>query len=262
MYSGTTYLYIVLGSAGLVLLFPILFGLIFILLMYFRFKSNFIDNSESKNSTDSLLPLYLFRAHAARYVAVTGHSFDEIKSLYTVYIKKFAFINGVEQNYELNQVQYLINNNVNVEQTIREGKKEAHKKRLLILFFLFNISVVAGKISERDRLYLDEIYISLGISYFVYNKIRSSYIKQKQKNISDHINNISISNYKLQKAYKVLNLKKNANFKEVKNAYRKLAKRYHPDVYKVHDTQSMKSAEKKFNEITSAYEIINKYIKN
>lgn len=51
--------------------------------------------------------------------------------------------------------------------------------------------------------------------------------------------------------YEVLGISKNANETEIKKAYRKLARQYHPDVNK-DDAQ----AEAKFKEITEAYEIL------
>ena len=52
--------------------------------------------------------------------------------------------------------------------------------------------------------------------------------------------------------YKILGINKNADEKEIKKAYRRLAKQYHPDVYK----GDKKEAEEKFKEISEAYEVL------
>jgi molecular chaperone DnaJ len=51
--------------------------------------------------------------------------------------------------------------------------------------------------------------------------------------------------------YDVLGIKKDATEKEIKQAYRRLARRYHPDV-----NPGDKSAEAKFKEINAAYEVL------
>ena len=51
--------------------------------------------------------------------------------------------------------------------------------------------------------------------------------------------------------YDILGIKKGASEKEVKQAYRRLARKYHPDV-----NPGDKSAENKFKEINEAYEVL------
>jgi len=51
--------------------------------------------------------------------------------------------------------------------------------------------------------------------------------------------------------YKILGVDKNASEKDIKTAYRKLARKYHPDV-----NPGDKSAEEKFKEVSEAYEVL------
>lgn len=53
----------------------------------------------------------------------------------------------------------------------------------------------------------------------------------------------------LENAYKVLGLDRRASLQEVKNKYRLLVKKYHPDTLKTKDT-------KKFREVNEAYALI------
>ena len=51
--------------------------------------------------------------------------------------------------------------------------------------------------------------------------------------------------------YEILGVKKDATDKDIKQAYRRLARKYHPDV-----NPGDKSAEAKFKEINAAYEVL------
>ena len=58
----------------------------------------------------------------------------------------------------------------------------------------------------------------------------------------------------LDKSYKALKIKKGATLDEIKSAYRKLARRYHPDL-----NPKNRRAEARFKEITEAYQILNNH---
>ena len=56
--------------------------------------------------------------------------------------------------------------------------------------------------------------------------------------------------------YEILGVDKNVNADELKLAYRKLAKKYHPDMYVSASEQEKKDAEAKFKDINHAYEVL------
>lgn len=56
--------------------------------------------------------------------------------------------------------------------------------------------------------------------------------------------------------YEILGVQKTATADELKSAYRKLAKKYHPDVYASASDAERKEAEEKFKEINHAYEVL------
>lgn len=58
----------------------------------------------------------------------------------------------------------------------------------------------------------------------------------------------------LEKSYKALKIKKGATLDEIKSAYRKLARRYHPDL-----NPKNRRAEARFREITQAYQILSNH---
>ena len=56
--------------------------------------------------------------------------------------------------------------------------------------------------------------------------------------------------------YNILGIDKNASADEIKSAYRRLAKKYHPDVYATAGEEEKKNAEAKFKEVQHAYEVL------
>lgn len=58
---------------------------------------------------------------------------------------------------------------------------------------------------------------------------------------------------KFQDYYKILGVDRNASEKEIRKAYRKLARKYHPDLQ---PPENKEEAEKKFKEINEAYEVL------
>ena len=58
--------------------------------------------------------------------------------------------------------------------------------------------------------------------------------------------------------YEILGVSKSADEKEVKKAYRTMAKKYHPDRVNTQDEAIKKGAEEKFKQVQKAYETIQK----
>lgn len=56
--------------------------------------------------------------------------------------------------------------------------------------------------------------------------------------------------------YEILGISRQASADEIKSAYRRMAKKYHPDVYATADEKTKKDAEAKFKEVQHAYEVL------
>ena len=56
--------------------------------------------------------------------------------------------------------------------------------------------------------------------------------------------------------YEILGVDKNASADDLKSAYRRLAKKYHPDLFTTASEQEKKDAEEKFKEINHAYDVL------
>jgi len=63
----------------------------------------------------------------------------------------------------------------------------------------------------------------------------------------------------MEKYYQILNLKPTASLQEIKQAYRQLARKWHPDRF-INEPKKLQEAQEKFKKINQAYEILKAYI--
>lgn len=115
-----------------------------------------------------------------------------------------------------------------------------HPSRLQLLHFLFGIAKADGHVthSEVNQIYTISNY--LGISVRDYESIKAMFY-----NSSDN-------------AYKILEISKDATVTEIKAAYRKMAKKYHPDRVIHLGKEHREGAEDKFRQVQQAYEQLQK----
>jgi len=114
----------------------------------------------------------------------------------------------------------------------------SHASRLQLLHFLFGIAKADGNVAK-----LEEEEIHKIANYFYINEKDYTSIKAMFYNAVDS-------------AYKILEITKEVSDAEVKKAYRKMAKKYHPDRVKNVSDEHKKGVKEKFQEIQSAYETI------
>jgi len=93
-----------------------------------------------------------------------------------------------------------------------------------------------GNISTSELSKLKEIASNLGINILDLESIKAMFIKDTDN------------------AYKILEIRPEASLNEIKQAYRKMAKKYHPDKIQSNDPAMIKGAEEKFREVRKAYE--------
>lgn len=115
-----------------------------------------------------------------------------------------------------------------------------HPSRLQLLHFLFGIAKADGHVTAAEMRVIYTMSGYLGISSKDYESIKAMFY-----NSADN-------------AYKVLEINKNATVIEIKKAYRKMAKKYHPDRVIHLGKEHQQGAEEKFRQVQSAYEHLQK----
>lgn len=113
-----------------------------------------------------------------------------------------------------------------------------HSSRLQLVHFLFGIAKADEHVSEIE---VDEIRKIAGYLYINQHDFES--IKAMFYSSSDS-------------AYKILEIETSASDSELKTAYRKMVKKYHPDKLIGLGNEHLKGAKEKFQKIQAAYETI------
>ena len=115
-----------------------------------------------------------------------------------------------------------------------------HASRLQLIHFLFGIAKADNHVADSEVEAIAIIASYLGVSPRDFESIKAMFYKS-----SDN-------------AYKILELDSNATMSEIKAAYRKMAKKYHPDKVLHLGKEHQKGAEEKFRKVQEAYEQLQK----
>jgi len=113
-----------------------------------------------------------------------------------------------------------------------------HASRLQLIHFLFGIAKADGHVAQTE---VDQIHTIAGYLYI--NNYDFESIKAMFYNSTDS-------------AYTILEIDKSASDADVKKAYRKMAKKYHPDKLQGLGEEHLKGAKEKFQKIQEAYDSI------
>ncbi|WP_296383625.1 TerB family tellurite resistance protein [Winogradskyella sp.] len=144
-------------------------------------------------------------------------------------------------NHAFDLFKRITKQNISTRQVCKQIKQMMdHASRLQLLHFLFGIAKADGLVTEDE---LRQIYTMsgyLGISNKDYESIKAMFY-----NTTDN-------------AYKILEITKAAPDSEVKKAYRRMAKKYHPDRVGHLGKEHQEGAEAKFRQVQEAYEHIQK----
>jgi len=136
---------------------------------------------------------------------------------------------------------FIKNNQISTPQVCTQIRQNlTHASRLQLVHFLFGIANSDGAVLEVEVNAIKTI-----ASYLYINPHDFESIKAMFYNSSDG-------------AYTILEIEKTVSNDEVKLAYRKMAKKYHPDKLQHLGDEHVKGAEEKFKQVSMAYEQIQK----
>lgn len=136
---------------------------------------------------------------------------------------------------------FIKNNNVSTRQVCMQIRQNmTHATRLQLLHFLFGIAKADGAVIEAEVNAIKTIAGYLYINQHDFESIKAMFYDSSES------------------AYKILEIEKTASDDEVKKAYRKMVKKYHPDKLQHLGEEHVKGAEDKFKQVQKAYEKIQK----
>ncbi len=116
----------------------------------------------------------------------------------------------------------------------------SHASRLQLIHFLFGIAKADGVVSTSEEQQIHTIANYLYVNDYDYSSIKAMFYDESDS------------------AYKILEIEKTASNDELKKAYRKMAKKYHPDKLQGVGQEHIAGAKEKFQKIQLAYEKIKK----
>jgi DnaJ like chaperone protein len=136
---------------------------------------------------------------------------------------------------------FMQNNQISTRQVcIQIQQNLTHASRLQLIHYLFGIAKVDGNVSQAEFLSIKTIAGYLNINQYDFESIKAMFYESSES------------------AYKILEIEKTATNEELKMAYRKMVKKYHPDKLQHLGEEHVKGAEEKFKQVQKAYEQIQK----
>jgi len=159
------------------------------------------------------------------------------------YVKNFFIRNfGVQSaNEAVRLLRDLLQQNIPVTDVCHQIQSNMdYASRLQLMHFLWGIAQSDGEIHESEIKLIAHIAVNMGIKSSDYESIKAMFVKNTDS------------------SYKILEIEPTATDDEVKQAYRKMAKKYHPDKVSYLGEDFQKDAKEKFQKVNQAYEEIKK----
>lgn len=202
----------------------------------------------SDEDKDNTFELALLRISSLLIKSDGNISKSEINTVQKYFERAFGYNKSVKLFKEVKS-SYLTNYDIYQLIGILKTKIDSNKYYSIIQF-LYSIAASDGNISKAEDDFIFLVGGELGFTKLRINSIRSQFVKVKSKSKSYDSKTVQYLN--------VLGLKAGVDKSEIKNAYRTLAKEFHPDKLTGMSDGIKKLAEEKFQVIQEAYEYLNK----
>ena len=144
-------------------------------------------------------------------------------------------------------------NTITVSQKYLNLTSRDYRKRLGVMEYLLNLAFIDSDFSKAEFMICEDIANALEIKRADFEgmiaKFEQFYTQKREQ-----------AGMNLKKAYEVLGLKEGVEFSVVKKEYRKLVRKYHPDILMGQGKEQsiIDQATEKLQEINEAYEIVKK----
>jgi DnaJ like chaperone protein len=150
-----------------------------------------------------------------------------------------------------------------LEERLRKFKRTCGNRQDLLLMFLeiqIQVAFSDGELDPQERSVLHTIAKMLGYSPRELDKLLEMIIAGAAFHQQGGGFGQATSPDQLSNAYKVLGVKDDSDFKDVKKSYRKLMSQHHPDklIAKGLPPEMMEAAKQKTQEIQAAYDLVSK----
>ena len=212
---------------------------------------NFAVNKESLKNSD----LGLFVALVAKVAKADGKvdaleaqlvgiMFDDISAVFPEPQKTKGLLKEI-----FNEEKDRSDDTEQIAHTLAQSIKRDKAKQQQFMGFLIQLAFVDGTVSKSEEEVLQTIAAALEFDPDMYHAIFDQF-EQMIQNIKPQTS--------LDDAYKVLGVSKDDDMKTIKKAYKKLVRKYHPDIIASQGKGEtyMKEATAKTQEINQAYEMI------
>lgn len=175
---------------------------------------------------------------------LVGMMFDDISNAFDEPQKTKDILKQIfeEEKVKLDDTQH-------IAQQLAHITKRDKAKHHQFMGFLIQLAFADGEVSENEEEMLSIIAEAMEFDPTLYHKIFDQFESMMQ-NIQPQAS--------LDDAYELLGVSKNDDMSTIKKAYRKLVRKYHPDIVKsqTQDEAYLEEATRKTQEINQAYEMI------